>query len=274
MNNLIILLIAIFPVFVIAFYVYKKDRDKESKRLLAKLLFYGMLSCIPAVILELKVGALFGPEESMDMVTKFFYIFFSIALVEEGCKWFFVYRIAYNNHEFDHIYDAIVYSVFVSLGFALFENIFYVFLGGITTGLLRAITAVPGHAINGILMGEYLGLAKKHDLNKNNGPKRAAFFLSLFMPTLTHALYDYCLLTANMTLLVVFLFYLIYLYIYSFKTIKKVSKVPNNLRERPIIKRPISREIPNNLYCPKCKEYKRVGKYCNNCGNPLIKINN
>ena len=205
MENFTILLIAILPVFIIAFYVYNKDRDKESKKLLAKLLFYGMLSCIPAIVLEVGLGRLFGNEETMDLITKFLYVFISIALVEEICKWYFVYKIAYKHPEFDHIYDAIVYSVFVALGFALFENIFYVFLGGVTIGLLRAITAVPGHAINGIIMGEYLGLAKKYELRGSKWKSKRYLYLSIIMPSITHGIYDYCLLTGNLNMLIIFL---------------------------------------------------------------------
>ena len=264
MKNFTILLIAILPVYIIALYVYNKDHDKESKKLLAKLLLYGMLSCIPAIFLELFLGSFFGSEEAMDIVTKFFYVFTSIAFVEEICKWFFVYKIAYKHPEFDHIYDAIVYSVFVALGFALFENIFYVFLGGLTIGLLRAITAVPGHAINGIIMGEYLGLAKKYGLRGNKQKSKRAIYLSIIMPTITHGIYDYCLLTGNLIMLVLFLIFLLYMYIYSFKTIKRLSNVKNNLNNN------------NNLvsikYCPRC-EKRGVGKYCTYCGTPLITNN-
>ena len=54
----------------------------------------------------------------------------------------------------------IVYASFVALGFACFENILYVSDSGIVTGLIRAVTAVPGHVCDGILMGSYLALAK------------------------------------------------------------------------------------------------------------------
>mgnify|MGYP002514454572 CR=1 FL=1 len=55
----------------------------------------------------------------------------------------------------------IVYSVFVSLGFACFENILYVFANqSIAVGISRGILSVPGHACDAVFMGYYLSMAK------------------------------------------------------------------------------------------------------------------
>ena len=59
MKSIILLIIAILPVYLICLYVYKKDRDKESKRLLSKLFIFGIISCFPAVILEFIAGSFF-----------------------------------------------------------------------------------------------------------------------------------------------------------------------------------------------------------------------
>ena len=233
-NELTLALIAILPVVLIGFYIYQKDREKESKKLLLKLLLWGMLSCIPAIILELVIQYKCFPDEaSMSLQTKFIYVFFDIALVEEFCKWFFVYKKTYHSQEFNHIYDAVVYSVFVALGFALLENICYIFLsGGITTAMLRAITAVPGHAIYGIIMGDYLGLAKQYELIGENITSKFYLVVSIIIPAFAHTIYDYCILTGKTSLLFVFIAFLIYLYIYSIKRVKKLSSISNNLDNR------------------------------------------
>ena len=51
----------------------------------------------------------------------------------------------------------------VALGFAAFENVKYVYSYGFATGLVRAVTAVPGHAIFGVFMGYFYGYAKLSD---------------------------------------------------------------------------------------------------------------
>lgn len=267
MENLLILLIAILPVYIIAIYVYSKDHNKESRNLLTRLFLYGMAACVPAIILEVFVGPLLGDKSQMSGLNLFIYIFIAIALVEEISKWFFVYKIAYHNKEFDHIYDAIVYCVFVSLGFAFLENILYAFMGGITVGLLRAITAVPGHAIDGIIMGEHLGIAKKYNTRKKYSNEVIAKMLSIILPTLAHCIYDYCLYTGNMTYLIVFLIYLLVMYIYSFKTIKRLSNIKSNFVTPFTIK---SRGLAKK--CPICG-YITPKEICPNC-NTNLKINN
>lgn len=262
---IMLLLFAILPVYLICLYVYKKDQDKESRNLLSKLFVCGVVSCIPALILELFVGAFFGAEENMDFVTLFIYVVISIALIEEICKWFFLYKISYNHHEFDHIYDAIVYSVFVSLGFAVFENIFYIIDGGFVTAFFRAVSAVPGHACYAIAMGNYFGLAKMASVNGNIELEKKNLMLSVVVPTILHGLYDFCLLTGNFLFLLVFLAMLVFVYVYSIKTVKKMSNVPNNF----IVKQEFIRIFK---YCPKCGT-KSVGRYCIKCGNNLSNNN-
>ena len=228
MNNLLILFVAVLPVYILCLYVYKKDHDKESKKLLLKLLLFGMISCVPAFILEIALEWFFPPVEELNLIMLFIYIFLTVALVEEGCKWFMVKKIAFNHPEFDHIYDGIVYSVFVSLGFALLENILYVFTGGISVGLFRAISSVPAHACNAIIMGEFIGLAKISKTNHNESLYKKNILFSLIMPTLTHTIYDYCIFSEETVLLLSFVIFLILFYIYSFKKIKKLSNVKNN----------------------------------------------
>ena len=66
----------------------------------------------------------------------------------------------WKNPNFNFKYDGIVYAVFVGMGFAIFENIKYVLEYGLLTGILRAMTAIPGHCAFAIIMGTFYGSAK------------------------------------------------------------------------------------------------------------------
>ena len=259
MNILITLFIAILPVYLIGLYVYKKDREKESSKLLTKLFLFGMLSCIPAAIIEVLIEPMFGNVNESNLLYLFIYVSIGIALIEELCKWFFVYNIGYNNTEFDQLYDALIYSVFVSLGFACFENFFYVFSSdGLTTGIFRAITAIPGHASDAIIMGNYLGLAKLAEVNGDKKKNNKYLLLSILMPTLIHSIYDFCLFTEQFVFIIIFAVFLIFTYIYSIRKVKKLSINNKNFYNRI--------DIIN--FCPDC-ETKAVGNFCINCGKRL-----
>ena len=75
----------------------------------------------------------------------------------------------------------------VSMGFAALENILYVTKFGISTGIIRAFTAVPAHATFAILMGYFMGKAKfsKNRIQMN--------LLGLFVATIFHGAYDFFL---------------------------------------------------------------------------------
>ena len=138
--------------------------------------------------------------------------FVGVGLIEEGAKWVVTNKCIYNDKEFNHAYDAIVYAVFASLGFALVENILYVLSLGAGTGVLRALITVPSHACDGIFMGYYIGKSKQ----------------CLLIPVIAHTLFDFFILSQRNLLIVIFFIYTIVMYIICFILVKKVSKTESN----------------------------------------------
>ncbi len=223
------LIIAVLPIYIVGLYVYNKDKDKEPKKLLRKLFIFGMLSCVPTIILELLIGHFFGEEELMNLWELLIYTLINIALIEEICKWFVVYKLTYHNKEFDHIYDAIVYCIFAALGFAVIENLLYVYIGGVGVGIFRAISAIPGHAAYAVIMATYYGRAKAAEINHNRRNECLNLALSIIAPTIAHTIYDYLLFTGKFILLIVFLIFVVAIYKYSYNKIKALSNVKENL---------------------------------------------
>ena len=277
---IILLAISILPVYLVGLYIYKKDDQKEPPKLLRKLFGFGILICIPAAILEVVLDPLFGAEEYRSLVSWFFYATICIALVEELFKWLVVYNVGFRHKEFDQVYDAIVYAVFVSLGFACFENIFYVLDSGVATGLFRAVTSIPGHAADAIFMGEYIGLAKIAEINHNDKLFKKNIILSILMPTLAHGIYDYCLMTENWFFIGVFFIFLIFLYVYGIKKVKRISAAKEYLYHNPVEPVEVMHTTNNtNLtitnivnYCPNCGT-KSHGNFCTVCGTNLKATN-
>jgi len=176
------LIFAIFPPLLIAYYIYQKDKyDREPKRLIIKSFIFGCIGIIPALFLELIFNQNLFPN-------LFLYVFFGIALIEEGVKYFFLKKFMFNHEEFNEPMDGIVYAVMISLGFATVENIAYVFNNEgqeMNVALMRMFTAIPLHAVCGIILGYFVGLAKFSD------NKKILLYKGLFLATLTHALYNY-----------------------------------------------------------------------------------
>ena len=152
-----LLALAILPPILIAYYIYKKDKyEKEPKALIIKSFLFGCVAILPAVFLEKIFHSGLFPN-------LFFYSFFGIALIEEGVKYFLLKKYMYKKDAFNEPMDGIVYAVMISLGFATVENIFYVFKyqdQSLYVAIVRMFTAIPLHAVCGVILGYFIGLAK------------------------------------------------------------------------------------------------------------------
>jgi RsiW-degrading membrane proteinase PrsW (M82 family) len=186
MNGLELLGIALAPGAAIMLYIYLKDKhEREPLSLLLISFLYGILSTLVTLTVSLPVNFVLVLEKG-DLVHEFFDAFLKVALVEEFSKFIFVRFILFRNKNFNEPFDGIVYAVMVSMGFATFENIIYVFQYGFETGILRMFTAVPAHATFGVMMGYFLGKAKFSQQNKFS-----LSIVALIAATVFHGAYDY-----------------------------------------------------------------------------------
>ena len=191
--NLILIVAAVVPAIFLMIKAYRSDRlEPESPALLWQLVKAGVFSSLIALVLErvgdLLLGAFTTEGTTLYNVLLYFVV---VALSEEGAKFFMLRRRTWNSPEFNCQYDGVVYALFVSLGFALWENISYVLQYGFSTALVRAVTAIPGHACFGVFMGVFYGLAKRETGYRAMGRSRFFTVLAVLVPALLHGAYDY-----------------------------------------------------------------------------------
>ena len=253
------LLLALIPSVLIGMYLYKKDRNKESKGILIKLFLGGVGSCFLTLGITYGIGAIFPnlipstqTSASTNIVVLFFQVLIGVALIEEFSKWFFAYFIGYKSREFDEIYDILLYCGFVALGFATFENILYVFVSDNTmqTALLRAVTAVPGHVCDAVLMGYYLGLAKQYEVAGDRSTRKKYLILSIAIPMVSHGIYDFLVMSGSGLLVILWLVFIVLMYIYVIKKIRDVSK------ERKVVYQPVSNMPLASIYFSQDNNYR------------------
>lgn len=191
--NFILIAAAVIPAVFLMIKAYRSDRlEKEPTGLLWQLAKAGILSSLIALLAERVLYWLLDLALPQDHALYSVILYFGIvAFSEEGAKYFMLKRNTWRSPAFNCQYDGVVYAVFVSLGFALWENISYVMTYGVTTALVRAVTAIPGHACFGVFMGVFYGIAKKHDNRGNHGASGTYRILSVVLPALGHGAYDY-----------------------------------------------------------------------------------
>lgn len=214
-NNL--LFISLAPIFIIAFYIYSRDiYEKEPLSYLLKALSIGAIIVLPVVFIEKQLSA---PADKLEGISNAAWIAFIVAgLTEEGMKYLAFLLFFWKSSNFNERFDGIVYAVYISLGFAGIENILYVFSGGYSVGIVRALTAVPAHALFGVVMGYYFGLAKFHQ--KFRG---VYLMLAFFLPFVFHGLYDFLLMANSPFFLSIFIPLFIYFWIIGFRKISIAS---------------------------------------------------
>ena len=296
--------LAIIPVIGLFCFIYfNAKKEKEPFGLLVALFFAGMATVLTAMIAELAGGFIIesvSPEKTV--LSQIVDAMIIVGPAEELGKFFVLWIITWKNKHFNYSYDAIVYAVFVSLGFAAIENVGYVFMNGIGTALLRMFTAVPGHACFAVFMGYFYSKSKYAKLTRN-GKAAGYTALSLILPILTHGVYDAIIMGARESDFAVFMGlsamlwigYVIALFVVSCIIIVKSSRndycivtLPGDLQTvyRPTVAgtwkcecgtvnyfnycSECGRQRPANnttWNCPKCGTLSSYN-FCGNCGCP------
>ena len=147
--------------------------------------------------------------------------FVIVAFAEEGAKYYILKKRTWMTPAFNFTFDGVVYAAFVSLGFALWENISYVTSYGLDVAVIRAVTAIPGHACFGVFMGAFYGAAKKYDGMCDLTTSKKYRRLALIVPALMHGLYDFTASMESRTGGWIFLMYLIALFLTAFLLVRK-----------------------------------------------------
>lgn len=192
MNELVLFVLALLPGFVLLYLILYMDRaEREPMGLVVLAVVVGAASANPVIVMEQLLGLL--PIYEGGQVWKAISTaFIQVAWVEELGKLGFVLAIVWKNKNFNEENDGIVYIGAGALGFAMLENVFYVFQHGFGTGILRAFTAVPLHCFTGILMGYYVGHAR---MAPDRERRRSYLWKGFLLAVLIHGIYDALLMS-------------------------------------------------------------------------------
>ena len=225
-TNPILIAAAVIPAIFLLVHVYRADKlEKEPAPLLISLVLYGIAATFIALILERLGSAILGqffPEDSVPYnVIMYFGV---VAFSEEGAKYFLLKRRTWNSAAFNCQFDGVVYAVFVALGFALWENISYVLMYGLSTALVRAVTAVPGHACFGVFMGVWYGLAKRLHGQGRGSASKLCRVLALLLPAFLHGCYDFIATMESMHYGWLFVGFVAILFLIAFLLVKRQSQ--------------------------------------------------
>lgn len=223
-TNPVLIAAAVIPAILLLRRIYRADRlEKEPISLILKLVLQGIFATILAMGAEVvgrSVLTLFL--RSNSILYRLVFYFGVVGLAEEGSKYILMKRNTWRSRDFNCQFDGVVYAVTVSLGFALWENIGYVARYGLANALVRAVTAVPGHACFGVFMGCFYGMAKRYQQMGRQEQSRKYQYLSLLVPTALHGCYDFIASSGGISL--IFVAFVVLIFIGASRLTKKLSR--------------------------------------------------
>ena len=225
------LLITILPSLAILFYFIYSDKFKEPRKIIIITFLLGVLITIPAGYLNHYVMETFKNNSLVN--NALIGGFFAGGLVEETLKFLVFYFYVLKEKAFNEPMDAIVYGVVVSLGFATLENYDYVFriaeeyeMSPLDMAIGRAYTAVPMHALCGVIMGFYFGMYAFVSGGKN-------LSLALIVPYIFHGTYNFLCAFPPYYIFVIFIL-LVFSYLLH-KNVKETQRLKKREHEEKII---------------------------------------
>lgn len=224
--NWFLILAAVVPAIFLMLKVYRSDRlESENPVFLRRLVLGGVIATLIAMVIERLGSAMLTAsvpaESNLYNVILYFVI---VGFAEEGAKYLMLKKWSWGSSEFNCQYDAVVYAVFVSLGFALWENISYVMHYGFSTALVRAVTAIPGHTCFGVFMGTFYGLARGYAYIGENGKSKLLRVLAVIIPAIIHGAYDYIASMQEINGTFAFFAFILILFTASFVMVSNLAK--------------------------------------------------
>jgi len=213
-------------------FFLRKDKLPESKRMILKIFFYGMLATIPTALLELGFFKQVNAFHLPSIIFAFIYAFLGIGFTEEILKYLVVKKTVLHNQEFDEPVDTMLYMIIAALGFAALENLLillpmiahFQFFEVAFVSVFRFVGATFLHALCSGLIGYFMALSFCYTKDRFK-----LTIKGILIATLLHGLYDFSIMKVEgafkFLLPVIILTGLIIFVTIGFQKVKKLKSI-------------------------------------------------
>ena len=250
----VLTLLAVIPSVFLLIKVYQADKvEKEPAPLLFKLFIKGLESAFFAAVVEallinfglntlVHLGLIEGEGSFLYHAIEAFLI---VAVAEEGFKYYLLKQTTWNHPAFDYRFDAVVYAVFVSLGFATIENILYVWGSQIESGtglqlsVYRGVLSVPAHCVFAVAMGMHYGAAKYAQGHEQFDLEEAGLRKAFLVPVLMHGFFDFALMMNQPLYTGLFFVFVILADYRALKAVGRASQTDTRVYKSPSLTPPV-----------------------------------
>ena len=177
---------AIVPALVILLFFQERDRFSVSSERIWNAFALGAVMAFPVIGLVGPINSLLGlPQDLFAKAGS--KAFFHAAIPEEAFKLIAIAVLLHSEPHSERRHGIIALAAAVSIGFAAFENMFYIGYSDSwsRTAFFRSVTSVPSHAYTGAIMGACLAFRSRGIRNW------IAWSGAFFIPMVLHGAYDF-----------------------------------------------------------------------------------
>ncbi len=187
---------AIAPALLVLWLFVIADSRPEPARIVMGAVFFGALSTILAVVVELLLQKII-PLAGNPWLKSYQDALLFAAAPEEAIKVSLIMLLSLRARDFDEPMDGVVYGAAVGLGFAALENVLYL-LGDSahwqSLAVVRGVLSVPFHGAVGVIAGAFIARARfgrafgAHGHSPDH--RRRMLIAAYLVPTVLHTLFD------------------------------------------------------------------------------------
>lgn len=188
---------AIAPSMLVLWTIASMDNRREPARVVLATFLLGAGSAFLISYLHISVPGI-SILANCPVVQTYLHATFEVAAPEEAAKLIVLICFCSRYIAYDHPMEGVVYGAAVGLGFAAYENLFYLASNPDywkTIAFMRGLLTVPVHGALGVIIGIYVAWARFGDRRRRGHAFRIkSYLMGWGIATVLHGLFDFPLL--------------------------------------------------------------------------------
>lgn len=187
---------AIAPSLLMLWTIASMDNRREPARVVLVAFLLGAGSALMISYVHVPVAVISRLAE-WPILQSYLHATLNVAAPEEAVKLIVLVFFCSRYIGYDHPMEGVVYGAAVGLGFAAYENLFYLATNAEhwrTLAIVRGLFTVPVHGALGVIIGIYAVKARFGSASgdtRRRGYRTASYFVGWAIATVLHGLFDF-----------------------------------------------------------------------------------
>lgn len=188
---------AIAPSFLLLWTVASMDNRREPTKVVLAAFLFGAVGALSLSYLHIPIPGL-SVLANWPIIQTYLHATFEVAAPEEAVKLFVLVFVCSGYIAYEHPMEGVVYGAAVGLGFAAYENLFYLTSNieyWMTIAVVRGLFTVPVHGALAVIIGMYVAKARFGQArHQGRGFRIKDYFTGWAIAVALHGMFDFPLL--------------------------------------------------------------------------------